>query len=93
MNKYNIIYNENLIYGIIVVIYLGTGCFPSVVSRCFGESELEKPLDSALKNDVESSRSNTRELFLLLCCFTGLMGSYLTWGLLQEKVMTQVFNY
>ncbi|XP_075145069.1 adenosine 3'-phospho 5'-phosphosulfate transporter 1 [Haematobia irritans] len=36
-------------------------------------------------------RSNSQEAMLLIWCFSGLMVSYLTWGLLQEKIMTQEY--
>lgn len=36
-------------------------------------------------------RSNSHEAVLLLWCFGGLMVSYLTWGVLQEKIMTQEY--
>lgn len=32
-----------------------------------------------------------RECVLLSYCFVGLMGSYLTWGVLQEKIMTREY--
>lgn len=35
-------------------------------------------------------RTFRQDATLLTFCFVGLQGSYLTWGLLQEKVMTQV---
>lgn len=31
-----------------------------------------------------------RESAELALCFSGLMGAFLIWGLLQEKIMTQV---
>uniref|UniRef100_A0A1A9UDF9 Adenosine 3'-phospho 5'-phosphosulfate transporter 1 n=1 Tax=Glossina austeni TaxID=7395 RepID=A0A1A9UDF9_GLOAU len=36
-------------------------------------------------------RSSPNEVFLLVWCFGGLMVSYLTWGVLQEKIMTQKY--
>lgn len=36
-------------------------------------------------------RSSSHEAILLLWCFGGLMISYLTWGVLQEKIMTQEY--
>ncbi|XP_075227880.1 adenosine 3'-phospho 5'-phosphosulfate transporter 1 isoform X2 [Lycorma delicatula] len=38
------------------------------------------------------SRSTRQDALLLMFCFVGLQGSYLTWGLLQEKVMTQEYD-
>ncbi|EDW81457.2 uncharacterized protein Dwil_GK12079 [Drosophila willistoni] len=40
---------------------------------------------------VAPKRTSSQEAFQLLWCFGGLMVSYLTWGVLQEKIMTQ--NY
>lgn len=37
-----------------------------------------------------SQRTFTQDALLLLYCFFGLQISYLTWGYLQEKIMTQV---
>ena len=34
-----------------------------------------------------------QEAILLIFCFLGLQLTYLTWGLLQEKIMTQVMPY
>ncbi|XP_064550251.1 adenosine 3'-phospho 5'-phosphosulfate transporter 1 [Drosophila montana] len=41
--------------------------------------------------DRPSKRTSSQEAVQLLWCFGGLMVSYLTWGVLQEKIMTQ--NY
>lgn len=47
------------------------------------------PLQSAVVTTPK--RSNSHEAILLLWCFGGLMVSYLTWGVLQEKIMTQEY--
>ena len=47
--------------------------------------------------DVEDARGEPRveeetfksKAIKLGCCFVGLQGSYVTWGFIQEKVMTQ----
>ncbi|XP_055851636.1 adenosine 3'-phospho 5'-phosphosulfate transporter 1 [Episyrphus balteatus] len=36
-------------------------------------------------------RTSSQEAVLLTYCFAGLMCSYLTWGVLQEKIMTQEY--
>lgn len=36
-------------------------------------------------------RTSSQEAVLLMYCFAGLMCSYLTWGVLQEKIMTQEY--
>lgn len=67
------------------------GYFPNLVRLCCaGEKDL------VLGNDVSTAPAPTavrtfrQDATLLIFCFVGLQGSYLTWGLLQEKVMTQV---
>lgn len=39
----------------------------------------------------KAKRAATRECILLTYCFLGLMVSYLIWGVLQEKIMTQEY--
>lgn len=41
---------------------------------------------------VASRSASTRDAILMSYCFIGLMVSYLTWGLLQEKIMTQEYR-
>lgn len=43
-----------------------------------------------IKTDSDVKKSFLEECFLLTVCLTGLMGSYLTWGLYQEEIMTHV---
>ncbi|CAH2095015.1 unnamed protein product [Euphydryas editha] len=54
---------------------------------CF--SEHDRIPESTRTVKVEENTKN--EGLELAFCFTGLMGAYLVWGLLQEKIMTQ--NY
>ncbi|KAF9819646.1 hypothetical protein SFRURICE_005599 [Spodoptera frugiperda] len=58
-----------------------------VLFTCFGEPGERLP-DAA---KVRKDESPTREGAQLAFCFIGLMSSYLVWGLLQEKIMTQVY--
>lgn len=72
---------------------------PSMVRACFygrsaylpmhgsadGQSRASEPSGPAAK------RSPAVEFGLITYCFVGLMVSYLTWGLLQEKIMTQQY--
>ena len=44
--------------------------------------------DQKLVNTSWLRRNSTRRVTLLLYCFIGLQVSYLSWGLLQEKIMT-----
>ncbi len=52
--------------------------------------EKEKAASAAGKK-AASSTDVTRGL-TLLACFVGLQGSYLTWGVLQEKIMTRTYR-
>lgn len=50
-------------------------------------------LDSSLYSPTSTnhvSRTFFQDSMLLAHCFFGLQVSYLTWGYLQEKIMTQV---
>ncbi|XP_028174515.1 adenosine 3'-phospho 5'-phosphosulfate transporter 1-like [Ostrinia furnacalis] len=58
-----------------------------ILHACFGEPTERLP-ESIKPTKVEES--TTREGVELAFCFTGLMGAYLVWGLLQEKIMTQL---
>ncbi|XP_017070884.2 adenosine 3'-phospho 5'-phosphosulfate transporter 1 [Drosophila eugracilis] len=53
-----------------------------------GSSSADKERPAA---SVAPKRTSSQEAVQLLWCFGGLMISYLTWGVLQEKIMTQ--NY
>lgn len=61
---------------------------PSTLSRlllaCFGEP------GERLPEAAKPPRAERRECLELVLCFGGLMAAYLVWGLLQEKIMTQV---
>ncbi|KAJ8919799.1 hypothetical protein NQ315_006328 [Exocentrus adspersus] len=68
----------------------GRGVFGAIIRTCFGEDEL------LLVNSASHAGSTHRTLFqdglLLLFYFFGLQLSYLSWGVLQEKVMTQPYG-
>ncbi|KAM3956462.1 adenosine 3'-phospho 5'-phosphosulfate transporter 1 [Aphomia sociella] len=65
-----------------------TSCISRTLFSCFGEPNERIPETVKLSKVDEGS---SREGVELAFCFTGLMGAYLVWGLLQEKIMTQ--NY
>jgi len=48
---------------------------------------------SQSSQSLQQTRSTMQEAILLIFCFLGLQLTYLTWGLLQEKMMTQVMPY
>ncbi|XP_050069787.1 adenosine 3'-phospho 5'-phosphosulfate transporter 1 [Anopheles maculipalpis] len=69
----------------------------ALVKFCFsgsGTDSLDRPLDgqSGSSKGAASKRTTAQECVLLGYCLVGLMGSYLTWGVLQEKIMTQEYE-
>lgn len=72
----------------------GKGCIPRLVHSCFvGHSEtglLDASYTSASSN--HNQHTFMQDAMLLLYCFFGLQVSYLTWGYLQEKIMTQEYE-
>ncbi|XP_059323642.1 adenosine 3'-phospho 5'-phosphosulfate transporter 1 [Ammospiza nelsoni] len=77
--------------------YLETGrgiCFPVIKSCVFGsEVKSVHQDDGSLPPRAEPTESSTaRQVFKLLFCAAGLQISYLTWGVLQERVMTRTYG-
>ncbi|XP_025053625.1 adenosine 3'-phospho 5'-phosphosulfate transporter 1 isoform X1 [Alligator sinensis] len=77
--------------------YLETGrgiCFPVIKSCVFGsEAKSAHQDDIPLAARSEPMESSTaRQVFKLLFCAVGLQVSYLTWGVLQERVMTRTYG-
>nr|CAG4645502.1 EOG090X05CU [Lynceus sp. MCZ IZ 141354] len=54
-----------------------------VNSLVFGDESEE-----AVKDSITKEKTPYQEATMLLFCFTGLQVSYLTWGILQERIMT-----
>lgn len=79
------------------VNYLETGrglCYPVIKTCVFGNESKAGLLDDASatpRNESESS-STARQAFKLIFCAAGLQVSYLTWGVLQERVMTRSYG-
>lgn len=62
----------------------------SLLRRCFGEDETSpSPLGTSTSN---VARTPFQDCFLLTFYFFGLQISFLSWGILQEKVMTQKYE-
>lgn len=63
-----------------------------IVKRCFTDTTDKFP-DTATSQQKSTNAHRTliRECILLSYCFIGLMVSYLTWGVLQEKIMTREY--
>lgn len=78
--------------------YLETGrglCFPVIKACVFGHESKTGLLDDesiASRSDSESSSTSSRQAFKLVFCAAGLQVSYLTWGVLQERVMTRAYG-
>lgn len=51
---------------------------------------LDSPPYTPNASTQRTQRTFTQDALLLMYCFFGLQISYLTWGYLQEKIMTQV---
>ncbi|BES93840.1 adenosine 3'-phospho 5'-phosphosulfate transporter [Nesidiocoris tenuis] len=69
---------------------LGGGFLGKIIHACLvGKGELP---DVNEVNSDNSSRTLRQDALLLSFCFIGLQGSYLTWGILQEKIMTQKYQ-
>lgn len=77
--------------------YLETGrglCFPVIKACVFGNEAKAGLLDEApapSRSDTDSS-SSSGQAFKLIFCAAGLQASYLTWGVLQERVMTRSYG-
>ncbi|XP_014467175.1 PREDICTED: adenosine 3'-phospho 5'-phosphosulfate transporter 1-like [Dinoponera quadriceps] len=73
----------------------GKGCIPRLVHSCFvGHCEtglLDSPPYTP-NTSTHTQRTFTQDALLLMYCFFGLQGSYLSWGYLQEKIMTQEYE-
>lgn len=50
-----------------------------------------KPNDEKESSNVKI-KSRSKQILILMYCFFGLQFSYLTWGILQEKVMTTEYE-
>ncbi|XP_058792338.1 adenosine 3'-phospho 5'-phosphosulfate transporter 1 [Phymastichus coffea] len=69
----------------------GKGCLSKLVHSCFVGSGDQGLLDSSLPL-IGPSRTFYQDTLILIHCFLGLQVSYLTWGYLQEKIMTQEYE-
>nr|XP_012150004.1 PREDICTED: adenosine 3'-phospho 5'-phosphosulfate transporter 1-like isoform X2 [Megachile rotundata] len=71
----------------------GKGCIPRLVHSCFiGHFETGLLDSSSYTSTPSNQRTFTQDALLLLYCFFGLQISYLTWGYLQEKIITQEYE-
>ncbi|XP_034018220.1 adenosine 3'-phospho 5'-phosphosulfate transporter 1 [Thalassophryne amazonica] len=77
--------------------YLDTGhgfCFPVIKTCVFGSEAKSGLLDdvSVSPRNEANSVSTVRQAMKLILCTAGLQASYLTWGVLQERVMTRSYG-
>ncbi|GLV43291.1 slalom [Carabus blaptoides fortunei] len=99
MNIFN--YSTVLVPGYLVFRYMKSskylenadmGYFPSVVRLCLGDNDDEHSQNPLTSSTTAHQRTAFEEAILLIFCFLGLQVSYLSWGVLQEKVMTQEYT-
>ncbi|XP_069092468.1 adenosine 3'-phospho 5'-phosphosulfate transporter 1 [Pleurodeles waltl] len=77
--------------------YMETGrgvCFPLVRTCVFGSEAKSGHTEdlSATSRSEATDPSTAKQLLKLLFCAAGLQVSYLTWGILQERVMTRSYG-
>lgn len=65
-------------------------CLYHLLKKCFGEEE--SPLNPPPNVSQNAVRTPLHDCLLLLFYFFGLQISFLSWGVLQEKVMTQQYK-
>ncbi|ESO85376.1 hypothetical protein LOTGIDRAFT_183773, partial [Lottia gigantea] len=71
----------------------GSGCFSNFIKLCvFGKENDQIIVDEGIKKTVTDEPANYNRGFNLLFCFVGLQGSYLTWGVLQERIMKHQYG-
>lgn len=70
-------------------LFSGNGFIPRAVKFCFSGIEFDFIDSSHLPKSVNNTA--VKDCVLVCYCFVGLMVSYLTWGLLQERIMTQSY--
>lgn len=79
------------------VNYLETGhgiCFPFIKACVFGNETKAGLLDEVTNTPRAEGESGSpiRQMIKLVFCAVGLQASYLTWGVLQERVMTRSYG-
>lgn len=96
-------YSTIIIPGYLLISYFkrtnyqetGSGiCYPLIKTCVFGNEAKTSLLDEvtvANRNEGESG-STVRQAVKLVICTAGLQASYLTWGVLQERVMTRSYG-
>ncbi|KAK6999982.1 adenosine 3p-phospho 5p-phosphosulfate transporter 1 [Biomphalaria glabrata] len=74
----------------------GPGCIQNFLVLCvFGKEQHVSLEEGGLKSSSASSKNDesfSKQAMRLMVCFAGLQISYLTWGVLQERIMTIKFG-
>lgn len=72
----------------------GTGRFASIVKLVFKgrEDSVEEEILAKTERDEKKDRTLLQDTLQLTFCAGGLQVSYLTWGILQEKIMTREYQ-
>ncbi|KAK6181599.1 hypothetical protein SNE40_009422 [Patella caerulea] len=79
----NIKYNESA----------GPGCLSNAIVLCiFGKEAEKSSSEEGTTNPVDQEPSSFNYVLNLCFCFAGLQGSYLTWGVLQERIMKHEYG-
>ncbi|XP_067938565.1 adenosine 3'-phospho 5'-phosphosulfate transporter 1-like [Watersipora subatra] len=70
------------------------GCIPNIITSCvFGNSvDKTNPVKELPTSVPKVERTFVQNAGLLTFCFIGLQVSYLTWGLLQERIMSHTYT-
>lgn len=72
--------------------FLGRGTFFKIVQVCVFGSQQHNANDPETGDNSKPQQSSTRLALKLLSCAGGLQIAYLTWGILQERVMTRKYG-
>lgn len=72
-----------------------TKCLAPVIRLCFYgnvDETIDESISETSKQEAAIPTSELKLFLHLVGCFFGLQFSYLTWGILQEKIMTQKYT-
>lgn len=76
--------NKTCLYRAVNMCITGSSSYDQLEPLGSSTADKERPAAS-----TPPKRTSSQEAVQLMWCFGGLMVSYLTWGVLQEKIMTQ----
>ncbi|XP_072023980.1 adenosine 3'-phospho 5'-phosphosulfate transporter 1-like isoform X2 [Amphiura filiformis] len=70
----------------------GHGCWFKTVKSCVTGAEQKTSLEEGGTKSSTQDKPKMSRAVLLILCVAGLQGSYLTWGVLQERVMAHEYG-